>query len=392
MLVESFKEDEIRAAVWNCGSEKSPGPEGFNFKFIKQFWDVIKPDIKRFLDEFHANGIFPRGSNSSFITLIPKLKDPQNLFEYRPISLIGCVYKIVAKLLANRLKKVMPNIIDEKQSAFVSGRHLLHSVLVANEAVEEAKRGHKSCLVFKVDYERAYDSVSWAFLSYMVRRLGFYTKWISWIEGCLHSASVSVLVNGSPTNEFIPHRGLRQGDPLAPLLFSIVAEGLTGLMREALDKSLFSSLLVGKNTIPINILQYAEDTIFFGDATMQNVKTIKSILRSFELVSGLKINFAKSSFGVIGKSEQWQVEAARYLNCRILSFPFLYLGIPIGDNPRRSELWDPIVRKYERKLATWKHRHISIRGRVTLINATLTAIPIYFFLLFQGTFKNISQT
>ena len=82
-------------------------------------------------------------------------------------------------------------------------------------------------------------------------------KWICWIEGCLKSTSISVLVNGSPTNEFIPHRGLRQGDPLAPLLFSIVAEGLTGLMREALDKSLFSSLLVGKNNIPVNILQYA---------------------------------------------------------------------------------------------------------------------------------------
>ena len=116
---------------------------------------------------------------------------------------------------------------------------------------------------------------------------------------------------------------------------------------------------------------------------MQNVKTIKSILRSFELASGLKINFAKSSFGVIGKSEQWQVEAARYLNCRMLSFPFLYLGIPIGDNPRRRELWDPIVRKYERKLATWKHRHISIGGRVTLINAALTTIPIYFFSFFR---------
>ena len=294
MLVGSFNEEEIRAAVWDCGSEKSPGPDGLNFKFIKQFWEVLKPDFRRFFDEFHANGVFPRGSNASFITLIPKLKDPQNLSEYRPISLIGCVYKIVAKLLANRLKKVMPNIIDKKQSAFISGRHLLHSVLIANEAVEEAKRCHKPCLVFKVDYERAYDSVSWVFLSYMMRRLGFCPKWICWIEGCLHSATISVLVNGSPTNEFIPHRGLRQGDPLAPLLFNIVAEGLTGLMREALDKSLFSNLLVGKNNIPVNILQYADDTIFFGEATMQNVKTIKSILRSFELVSGLKINFGQS--------------------------------------------------------------------------------------------------
>lgn len=125
------------------------------------------------------------------------------------ISLIGCIYKIVAKLLANRLKRVLPNIIDDRQSAFISGRHLLHSVLIANEVVEEAKRGRKSCLFFKVDFERAYDSVSWNFLSYMLRRMGFCSKWILWIEGCLKSASVSVLVNGSPTAQFAPQKGLR---------------------------------------------------------------------------------------------------------------------------------------------------------------------------------------
>lgn len=391
LLVGSFNADEIRAAVWDCGSEKSPGPDGLNFKFIKQFWEVLKPDFNRFIHEVHANGVFPRGSNASFITLIPKVKDPQNLNEYRPISLIGCIYKIVAKLLANRLKKLMSHIINEKQSAFIRGRQLLHSVLIANEALEEAKRCHKPCLVFKVDYERAYDSVSWGFLSYMMRRLGFCSKWISWIEGCLRSATISVLVNGSPTKEFTPHRGLRQGDPLAPLLFNIVAEGLTDLMREALDKSFYSSLLVGEDNIPVNILQYADDTIFFGDASVQNVKTIKSILRSFELVSGLKKNFAKSSFGVVGKSEQWQAEAARYLNCRILSFPFSYLGIPIGDNPSRSRLWDPIIKKCERRLATWKHRHISFGGRVTLINAALTAIPIYFFSFFKVPSKIIAR-
>ena len=179
MSVTNFLEDEIRAVVWECGSEKSPGPDGLNFKFIKQFWMLMKPDISRFIAEFHANGVFLRGSNTSFIALIPKKRYPQNLNEYRPISLIGCVYKIVAKLLTNRLKKVLPEIIDERQSAFISGRQLLHSVVIANEAVEEAKRSHKPCLVFKVDYERAYDSISWEFLSYMMKRLGFCQKWIS---------------------------------------------------------------------------------------------------------------------------------------------------------------------------------------------------------------------
>jgi len=330
---------------YGCDSEKSPGPDGLNFKFIKHFWETLNPDIIRFLDEFYVNGIFPKGGNASFIALIPKLKDPQTLNDYRPIFLIGHVYKIVAKILANRLKKVLSDIIDERQSAFIRGRHLLHSVLIANEVVEEAKRSQKSCLVFKVDYEKAYDSVSWKFLAHMMRCLGFCNKWIQWVMGCLHLASISILVNGSPTQEFAPQRGLRQGDPLAPLLFNIAAEGLTGLMRETVDKKFFNSFLVGKNKEPVSILQYADDTIFFGEATMQNVKVIKTILRCFELSLGLKINFAKSRFGVIGKSDEWRRVAAEFLNCSVLSMPFPYLGIPIGANPRSAVVWDPIIRK-----------------------------------------------
>ena len=112
----------------------------------------------------------------------------------------------------------------QTQSAFIEGRHLLQSVLIANEVVEEAKRSKKPCLVFKVDYEKAYDSVSWDFLVYMLRRMGFCDKCIQWIVACLQSASISVLVNGNPLAEFSPQRGLRQGDPLAPFLFNVVAE------------------------------------------------------------------------------------------------------------------------------------------------------------------------
>ena len=160
MLVEHFQEEEIKRAVWSYGNDKSPVPNRLNFKFIKQFWEVIKPNFLRFFDEFYVNGVFPRGLNVSFIALILKVADPQGLNEYRPISLIGCTCKILAKVLANRLKRVMPYIISERQSAFIQDRHMLHSVLIANEVVEETKRCQKPCMVFKVDYEKAYDSVS----------------------------------------------------------------------------------------------------------------------------------------------------------------------------------------------------------------------------------------
>lgn len=273
-----------------------------NFNFIKQFWDIIKPEFIRFFDEFFINGRFPKGSNASFIALIPKTNSPQSLNDYRPISLIGCVYKIMSKVLANRLALVLPHLIDERQTAFLKGRHILHGVMIANEVLAEAKSKNNPCMVFKVDFEKAYDSVSWGFLNYMMMRMGFCEKWRKWIYGCLSSATVSILINGSPTREFMPERGLRQGDPLAPFLFNIAAEGLTGLMRTTVSKNLFSSYKVGRQKEEINILQYADDTLFFGTATTTNVRVMKSILRIFELVSGLKINYGKSQFGCLGKS------------------------------------------------------------------------------------------
>ncbi|XP_006595313.1 uncharacterized protein LOC114381520 [Glycine soja] len=111
------------------------------------------------------------------------------------------MYKVVAKLLANRLRNVLSGLIDERQSAFIKDRHILHGILILNEVVEEAKRRKKPAMVFKVDFEKAYDSVSWSFLDYMLVRLGFFLKWRKWITACLQSATISILVNGSPTKE-----------------------------------------------------------------------------------------------------------------------------------------------------------------------------------------------
>lgn len=212
-LTTVFSKEEIKMAVWDCEDLKSPGPDGITFDFIKDFWDSIKGDFVRFISEFHDRRHIVRGENNSFIILIPKKASPQRIGDFRPISLIRCMYKVLSKILANRLRKVLPNIISENQTAFVKGIQILDGILIENELVDKAKKKGKKTMLFKVDFEKAFDSVNWNYLQEMMQFMGFCCKWRKWIEECLQSASISVLVNGSSTREFRVGRGLRQGDP-----------------------------------------------------------------------------------------------------------------------------------------------------------------------------------
>jgi hypothetical protein len=149
----------------DCDSYECPGPDGISFGFIKDFWDLLKDDLMRFLIEFHRNGRLSKGINNTFISLIPKVDSPQCLNEFCPISLVGCIYKILAKVLANRLQSVIGSVISDSESAFIKGRQILDGILVANEIVDEANRHKKELLLFKVDFEKAYDSIAVGFLT-----------------------------------------------------------------------------------------------------------------------------------------------------------------------------------------------------------------------------------
>ncbi|GKU87429.1 hypothetical protein SLEP1_g1825 [Rubroshorea leprosula] len=328
----SFSEEEIKNAVWDCESSKSPGPDGFNFKFVKCMWEDKKTEIAGFVREFQEQGRIVRGSNASFITLIPKVENPQKIEEYRPISLIGVMYKIIAKLLANRLRKVLDKVIGEQQMAFIEGRQLVDGVVIANEAIDEAKRKKKRSFLLKT--------------------------WRMWIHECLQSSMVSVLVNGSPSRQFPVSKGLRQGDPLSPFLFLIVAEGLNGLMSSAVEKELYKGVTVGKDAVMVTHLQFADDAIFFGEATEDNIMVIKSIMRTFELISGLKINLQKSQLMGISVEDSWGSEMAYRLCCKKGEFPLKYLGIPIGGSHRRLSLWQPLLESFKKKLTSWKGRQL----------------------------------
>ncbi|GKU95921.1 hypothetical protein SLEP1_g9218 [Rubroshorea leprosula] len=386
-LTAEFSKEEVKAAVWNCNGSKSPGPDGFNFNFIKKMWPTIKQDIVDFVKEFWANGRLVKGSNSSFIVLIPKKESPQGLGDYRPISLVGCLYKIISKLLANRLRKVMPTIISQNQSAFVGKRFIADGIVIANEIVHEAKKRRRPTLIFKADFEKAYDSVNWKFLELMMEKFGFCLKWRKWIKECLSTSSVSVLVNGSPTAEFSMEKGLRQGDPLAPFLFLLVAEALNELIYKAKELNLYKGVEMGEERLEVTHLQFADDSIFFCDASDSNIKAIKGILRTFELVSGLKVNFFKSAlYGINVKAEdvsKW----AESLNCMVGAIPFKYLGVPVGANPRKFSTWAPVIDCLRLKLSGWKCESLSFGGRIVLLNAVLSSIPVYFFAIMRAPIK-----
>jgi len=198
--------------------------------------------------------------------LIPKVNSPQRLNDFRPISLIGCLYKVLAKVLANRLRQVVGSVVFESQSAFIKGKQILDGILIANEVVDEAKRLNKELLVFKVDFEKTYDSVDLRYLDAVMSKMNFPKIWRKWILECVGSATASVLVNGCPTDEFPIAQGLRQGDPLSPFLFLLAAEGFNVIMNEAVGAHLFNGYIIGhRDEVSITHLQFADDTIIIGN-------------------------------------------------------------------------------------------------------------------------------
>jgi len=164
----------------------------------------------------------------------------------------------------------------------------------------------------------------------MLQRLGFYELWIDQVRACLESSSISVLVNGSPTREFKPRRGLRQEDHLASFLFLIVAEGLAGVVRKALEKELLESFTVGEKLVKVNMLQYSDDALFFCKVNPQSVFVIKVMLNCFELTSGLKVNSLKSFIGGVGCSQHLLQCCASILNCEVMKILLRTWGCLLG--------------------------------------------------------------
>ncbi|XP_020691383.1 uncharacterized protein LOC110106006 [Dendrobium catenatum] len=289
-LIAPITNDEIKSVVFSGPNSSSPGPDGFSFTFYKRSWEVIGFYVCNAVKHFFSSGQLPSAAKATGIVLIPKHSHASNISDYRPISLCNVLYKIIAKILAIRLKEVLPFIIHKSQAGFISKRISSDNIVLAADILRtfNVERVNKF-LCAKLDIKKAFDIVSREFLLQRLAIKGFPEQFITWIKGCIMDVPFSVIINGTLEGFFKSSSGLRQDCPLSPLLFTVVMDAFSS----ALEEGSFKGISCG--SMNFSHLLYADDVLVFGEASLQNAMDLKDTLNNFAASTGLYINDNKSS-------------------------------------------------------------------------------------------------
>lgn len=296
-LIRAVTQEELRQAVFQLGATKAPGPDGLNGLFYQHYWDILKADLFGLVQDFFCTGVLQLALNQTTITLIPKVPNPKRLDQYHPISLCNYIYKIISKILANRLKPWLPMLISPEQSAFISGRQIQDNILIVQEVLHQLrirKRKKHFQAVLKLDMQKAYDRVEWDFLRDYMLKLGFSSIWVQRVMECITTSTLSVRFNGENLPYIHPTRGLRQGDPLSPYLFILVANVLSILIQQALHMGNLKGITLNRWCPTLSHLLFADDVVFFLDGKLRECQNLANLLNQYCLATGQTVNRNKS--------------------------------------------------------------------------------------------------
>lgn len=382
-LIKPVTDEEIKDVLFKMPSNKSPGPDGFTTEFFKASWHIIGKDFITAVRSFFTMGFLPKGLNATILALIPKKDIAVEMKDYRPISCCNVLYKVISKVIANRLKGTLPQCITQNQSAFVRDRLLVENLLLATEIVKDYHRDDVSprCAM-KIDLAKAFDSVNWRFLLNTLRAMNMPHQFVRWIELCVCSPSFSVQVNGELAGFFQSKRGLRQGCALSPYLFVICINVLSHMLDKAAARGLIGYHPRCKNIL-LTHLCFVDDLLVFTDGARRSIEGVLKVFEEFQEISGLKISVEKSTLYTAGVSENLEQDIITSFPFETGKLPVRYLGLPLLTRRMTVNDYMPLVEKIKKRMKSWTGRFLSHGGRLQLISSVITSLANFWLSAFR---------
>ncbi|GJZ19637.1 hypothetical protein Tco_0556227 [Tanacetum coccineum] len=329
-MIKNVTRQEMKNALFSIGNDKAPGPDGYTAAFFKESWDIMADDFVATICDFFTNGKILKELNHTIIALILKVSSLTRVNDYRPISCCNVLFKCISKIIVNRIKDSLKVLVSPNQSAFVSGRSIADNILLTQELMHNyhLDRSLPRC-AFKVDIQKAYDTVDWDFLKKILASFGFYTYMIGWIMECVTTTSFSISINGSLHGFFKGKCGLHQGDPLSPYLFTLIMEVLTLMLQRGVRNA--SSFTYHRYCSKLELINlcFADDLFLFAHRDVDSAKIIKDALFEFKEVSGLVPSLPKSTAYFCNVLNHTKLAILQILPFEEGRLPVKYLGVPL---------------------------------------------------------------
>lgn len=354
--------EELAESVKSLSPNKSPGPDGFTLEFYLKFWHLLAPLLCRLYNFCFTEECLPESLQTSVTRLIFKKRgDVKDLKNWRPISLLNTDYKILSKVITLRLSRVLGSLVDPDQTCSVPGRSITSNVTLLRDVLDYIERTNESGILVSLDQEKAFDRVNHSFLFRLLEHLGFGPSFVKWVHTLYTGANMRIILNGYLSGKIELKRGVRQGDPLSPLLYVLCVEVLASQIRSSPFISGF--LLPGSGGAHFRVRQYADDTTTF-------LKNVSSLVQLFNLVSiyergsGAKLNRSKTEAMWLGA---WRSRADEPLGLTWVK-KMKVLGVWFGVIPVEQDNWSSKLTKLEKSINLWKSRSLSLLGKCLIVN------------------------